>query len=318
MKQKVVFVVGPTASGKTDAAIFLARQCGGEVVSADSMAIYRGMDIGTAKPTLAERQGVPHHMIDCVDPKRPYSVSEYKQDACACIQDILSRGKQPIVCGGTGLYVNALIYPLNFTGAACDPAIRKKWEDFAARNGNEALHAQLGAVDPVSAQQIHPNNVRRVVRALEIYECTGRPKSAQATLDQPLDAPYTPVLAGISPPRQALYRRCDARVERMMARGLPGEVRALMEGGLSPDAQSMQGIGYKEIASALLGKASMEEAEERMKINTRHLAKRQLTWFNANDKIRWFDPTSYAKESLFFQELADHCLGNSGYTCYNA
>ena len=190
MKQKVYFVVGPTASGKTAAAVELAQQLDGEVVSADSMAIYRGMDIGTAKPTQQEMRGIPHHMLDCVDPARPYSVSEYKEDAQRCIADILSRGKAPIVCGGTGLYVNALIFPLDFTAVKSNEAIRAKWEAYAAEHGNEALHEQLRRVDAPSADVIHPNNVRRVIRALEIYECTGVAKSAQASLERPAELPY--------------------------------------------------------------------------------------------------------------------------------
>lgn len=310
-KPKVIFVVGPTASGKTAVAIHLAKQCGGEVVSADSMAIYRGMDIGTAKPSVQEQNGIPHHMIDCVDPVRPYSVSEYKDDAQKCIQDILERGQQPIVCGGTGLYINALIYPLDFTEVKSDEGIRKKWEEYAADNGNEALHAQLRCVDAKSADEIHPNNVRRVVRALEIYECTGVAKSAQASLSQPFELPYDPVVIGIALPREQLYSRCDARVDAMMGSGLVQEVESLLQGGLPVDAQSMQGIGYKEIASALINKTSQQEAAELVKRNTRRLAKRQLTWFRANDKIRWFDATEFENSTLFYSQLAWYSLGNS-------
>ena len=290
MKQKVYFVVGPTASGKTAAAVELAQQLDGEVVSADSMAIYRGMDIGTAKPTQQEMRGIPHHMLDCVDPARPYSVSEYKEDAQRCIADILSRGKAPIVCGGTGLYVNALIFPLDFTAVTSNEAIRAKWEDYA--------------------RTVHPNNVRRVIRALEIYECTGVAKSAQASLERPAELPYEPVLMGITMERAALYARCDKRVEEMLRRGLCGEVENLLRVGLSPDAQSMQGIGYKELAAAILGKTSMQQAEELIRRNTRHLAKRQLTWFRANDKIRWFDATNSQERAKLCERMTAYSLGN--------
>lgn len=311
MKPKVIFVVGPTASGKTAAAIHLAQRCKGEVISADSMAIYRGMDIGTAKPSAQEQQGIVHHMIDCVDPARPYSVSEYKQDALRCIEEVLARSAQPIVCGGTGLYINSLIFPLDFTQVQANDAVRKKWEQFAAQQGNDALHAELKRVDPVSAEQIHPNNVRRVVRALEIYELTGVAKSAQASLNHDVELSFEPVLIGITLPREMLYARCDARVDAMLRQGLEEEVHRLRQEGLSDSAQSMQGIGYKELAASLRGEMTREEAVELIKRNTRHLAKRQLTWFRANDKIRWFDVTNYASPSLFYQDLESYSLGNS-------
>jgi tRNA dimethylallyltransferase len=310
MKQKVLFVVGPTASGKTDAAVELALRLNGEVISADSMAIYDKMDIGTAKPTLEEQRGVVHHMIGCVDPQRPYSVSEYKDDALKCMESIWAKGKLPIVCGGTGLYINALIFPLDFTSVKSDEKIRAKWESYAAEHGNEALHARLREVDPSSAEQIHPNNVRRVVRALEIYECTGIAKSEQASLEKPFELPYEPVLMGITLDRKLLYERCDLRVDRMMERGLMEEVKSLLQGGLSPDAQSMQGIGYKEIVWALRGDMPLCEALELLKRNTRHLAKRQLTWFRANDKIRWFDATSAEDRAKLCDQMERYSLGN--------
>lgn len=238
MKRKLIFVVGPTASGKTAAAIDLALRCGGEVVSADSVAIYRGMDVGSAKPSAQEMRGVPHHMLSCADPAVPYSVSEYKQDALRCIEAIFARGRQPIVCGGTGLYVNALLFPLDFTASPANEAVRRKWQAFCEENGAHALHEALRRVDPVSAGEIHENNVRRVIRALEIYECTGTPKSAQRSLDRKEDLPYDPVLAGVTWPRETLYARCDARVDAMLRSGLVEEVRALRAGGLADGAQS--------------------------------------------------------------------------------
>lgn len=310
MKQKVYFVVGPTASGKTDAAVALAERLNGEIVSADSMSIYRRMNIGTAKPSPEEQRGVAHHMIDCVEPSQPYSVSEYKEDAQRWIEDILSRGHAPIVCGGTGLYVNALIYPLDFTSVKSDEKIRAKWESFAAEHGNEALHAQLRKVDEKSALEIHPNNVRRVVRALEIYECTGVAKSAQASMEQPFELPYEPIVMGITLDRAQLYARCDQRVEIMMRRGLQKEVEDLLEEGISPAAQSMQGIGYKELVRAVQGEISLSEAVELIKRNTRHLAKRQLTWFRANDKIRWFDVTDAENREKLYTQMEEYSLGN--------
>ncbi|MGI5885281.1 MAG: tRNA (adenosine(37)-N6)-dimethylallyltransferase MiaA [Candidatus Spyradocola sp.] len=314
MKRKLIFVVGPTASGKTAAAIDLALRCGGEVVSADSVAIYRGMDIGSAKPTLEEMRGVPHHMLSFVDPAVPYSVSEFKADALRCIAEIFDRGHQPIVCGGTGLYVNALLFPLDFTAVPANEAVRREWQAFCEAHGVHALHEELRRVDPVSAEEIHENNVRRVIRALEIYACTGKPKSAQRSLDQPADLPYEPVLAGVTWPRERLYARCNLRVDAMLQQGLLEEVRRLREGGLSDGAQSMQAIGYKEIAAYLRGEISLEQAKDDMQRNTRHLAKRQLTWFRANDKIRWFDLAGYADPSSFSRDLAEYSLGNSSHS----
>lgn len=313
MKQKALFVVGPTASGKTAASIELALRLNGEIVSADSMAIYRGMDIGTAKPSIEERCGIPHHMINCVDPNQPYSVSEYQQDAQRCMRDIWSRNKLPIICGGTGLYVNSLIFPLDFSTVQGNEIIRRKWEAFAAQHGNLVLHDELRKVDPKAAEQIHPNNVRRVVRALEIFECTGIPKSDQASMAQPFELPYEPILMGITLPREQLYRRCDLRVEQMLSSGLEEEVCTLLSAGLSPKAQSMQGIGYKEIAAELSGELSRSEAINLLKKNTRHLAKRQLTWFRANDKIHWFDVSGYESFTDLYQEMMRYSLGNSAH-----
>lgn len=287
MKRKLIFVVGPTASGKTAAAIDLALRCGGEVVSADSVAIYRGMDVGSAKPSAQEMRGVPHHMLSCADPAVPYSVSEYKQDALRCIEAIFARGRQPIVCGGTGLYVNALLFPLDFTASPANEAVRRKWQAFCEENGAHALHEALRRVDPVSAGEIHENNVRRVIRALEIYECTGTPKSAQRSLDRKEDLPYEPVLAGVTWPRETLYARCDARVDAMLRAGLVEEVRALRAGGLADGAQSMQAIGYKEIAAALGGEVPLEQAVEEVKLRSRQYAKRQRTWFRREPSVRW-------------------------------
>ena len=311
MKKRVIFIVGPTASGKTAAAIHLAKKLDGEVVSADSMAIYKGMDIGTAKPTREEMQGISHHMISCVDPRIPYSASEYKDDAERCIFDILNRGKVPIVCGGTGLYVNALIYPLDFTSAPSDEKIRAELTEFAEKYGNEALHRELEKVDPKSASELHPNNVRRVIRALEIYRLTGKTKSEQATMDKPFELPYTPVLMGITQERVKLYEKCDLRVKKMMEEGLLQEVRNLLANGLTPEMQSMQGIGYKELVKHINGELSLPEAVELMQKLTRHLAKRQLTWFRANPDILWFDCTKAENLPEIYDKMLTYSLGKN-------
>jgi len=309
MKPKVIFIVGPTASGKTAASIHLAQKMNGEVVSADSMAIYRGMDIGTAKPSKEEMQGIEHHMISCVDPRIPYSVSEYKDDAQKCIFDILNRDKMPIVCGGTGLYVNSLIFPLDFTAAPSDEGIRQELTEFAEKYGNEALHAELAKVDPETAKDLHPNNVRRVIRALEIYRLTGKTKSEQATLNKPFELSYEPILMGITLDRKKLYEKCDLRVNKMMEAGLLQEVKTLLASGLTPEMQSMQGIGYKELVKHINGELSVPEAIELMQKLTRHLAKRQLTWFHAISEIRWFDCTNAQDLPKIYDEMFEYSLG---------
>lgn len=282
MKKRVIGIVGPTASGKTALSLPVAQRLGGEIICMDSMQIYRGMDIGTAKPTAQERALVPHHLVDILPPDAAYSVSQYAQDARA----VIDRVKIPVLVGGTGMYLQSLSLPMDYGAVAGDDSIRAKYHAIADRQGVDALHALLREKDPVTAARLHPNDVRRVVRALEVWEITGVPLSAQKK-PGPEDAPYDFRLYALDLPREVLYQRIDRRVEDMMAQGLMEEVRGLMEGGLSPEAQSMQGLGYKELVPVLKGQMALAEAVELLKLRTRHFAKRQLTWFKHDARVQW-------------------------------
>ncbi|MDO4552387.1 MAG: tRNA (adenosine(37)-N6)-dimethylallyltransferase MiaA [Bacillota bacterium] len=293
MKDKVLVVAGPTAAGKTEYAIALARHFGGEIVSADSMQIYRYMDIGSAKPTREEQASVPHHLIDAVDPRVPWSVAEYQQAARAAIRQILSRGKLPLVAGGTGLYVNSIIYDMDFSATPKQEGLRQALERQAAEQGPESLHRRLAALDPAAAERIHPNNVKKLVRAIEVLETGGRgipefQRSFVATEE------YQCLLLGLTRNREELYRRIDSRAELLFRAGLAKEVEGLMAMGLTEESVSMQGIGYKEMAGALKGLYSMEEALELIQRRSRNYAKRQLTWFRRIPGMVWFNLSDYA------------------------
>lgn len=287
-KPPVIAVSGPTASGKSDLGLALAKRLDGEILCMDSMQIYRRMDIGTAKPTAQERAVVPHHLLDIVEPSQSYAVADYAQAAESVIAQVAARGKLPILVGGTGLYLKALMDGLSLGGAGCDEALRAALKAEAlAPGGRERLHARLAAVDPESAERLHPNDVRRVIRAIEIYEQTGLPMSRQQP--QQSGRPFEILPLALECPRDELYGRLESRVHRMMAQGLLGEVKALLEGGVSPQAQSMQGIGYKELVPVVLEGAAREDAVWRIIINTRHYAKRQRTWLRADPRAVWLD-----------------------------
>lgn len=308
-KEKLYFLVGPTASGKTAVSMELALQMDAEVVSADSIQVYRGMDVGSAKPTQAERRGVAHHMLDVADPKdRDYSAARYRDEALACIADILARGKRPLVVGGTGLYVNALVYPLDFPAAPPNGELRAFWsEKEAAEKG--VAHARLRALDPETAKRLHPNDVKRVIRAIEIFEATGTPLSGQGRDFARRDderLPYVPVMAGLSLPREILYARIEARADEMLEAGLLGEVRGLIENGVDPDRPAMQGLGYKQLAAHLCGECTLAEAIDTVKRETRRFAKRQLTWFRREARIRWFDMTQYGGPAALANAVRDY------------
>ncbi|MCQ2429954.1 MAG: tRNA (adenosine(37)-N6)-dimethylallyltransferase MiaA [Clostridia bacterium] len=292
-KPKIAAVVGCTASGKTSLSIGLCKRLGGEIVSCDSMQIYRGMDVGTAKPDEAERDGVPHHLIDVADPSDPagYSCADYVRDARAAVEDILSRGKLPILCGGTGLYLDAFLRGGTFAVTETDPALRQSLADYAAREGNGALHARLCAVDPESAAAIHPNNVKRVIRALEICMTTGRKKSDLDRESREEECPYDARVIGLRyHDRSILYGRIDRRVDMMLDAGLVDETRRLRDAGVfDVCSTAAQAIGYKELFPYLDGQASLAEVTETLKIATRHYAKRQLTWFGAKEYVEWVD-----------------------------
>ncbi|MBQ7879256.1 MAG: tRNA (adenosine(37)-N6)-dimethylallyltransferase MiaA [Clostridia bacterium] len=276
MSAKVLVVCGATASGKTALSIDCAKALDTEIVSADSMLVYRDLNIGTAKPTQEERQGVKHHLIDVVSPFESFSVSDYEAKALPIVEDLLARGKTPVVCGGTGFYVNALLYKSQFGNAGADERIRVRYEKLCLERGNAYLHALLREKDPESASKLHENDVKRVIRALEIYEITGKPKSAQNDLPVPR---FDFLAVSIDYPRERLYERIDLRVEQMFSSGLRDEVNGLLAQGVTERHQCMQGIGYKEIVEGASLGLSEAEIKEVIKKNTRNYAKRQLTFF---------------------------------------
>lgn len=282
----LIVVVGPTAVGKSAFALDIAEQLGGEIVAADSRQIYRGMDIGTAKPTAAEQARVPHHVIDMVDPDGEYTLAHFQADATAALADVHRRGKLPLLVGGTGLYVRAVVDGLVIPPVAPDPTLRADLERFVASEGAVALHTRLRQVDPVAAARIHPNNVRRVVRALEVYQLTGKPFSQQQCANL---SPYDVLTIGLTTERAELYRRIDARVDAQIAAGLVEENRRLAERGYSIDLPSMTGLGYRQIQLFLQGRLSLEEACQLLKYETHRFARQQYTWFRLGDpRIRWF------------------------------
>lgn len=284
---RVICVVGPTASGKTALAVQLALRLDGEIVSCDSMQLYRGMDIGTAKPTPQERQGIPHHMLDVAAPDENYSVSCFVQQADACVQDILARGKTAILAGGTGLYIDALVAGRSFAPYPTTGK-REALERRADLEGIEPLLRELRAVDPEAAQRLHPSDRKRIVRALEVYQETGETITAHNLRTQAITPKYHPCWLGLDfEDRQVLYERINRRVEVMLRDGLMQEVRGLLAQGVPMQATAMQAIGYKEAVLALCGSISEQEAAARIRQASRNYAKRQLTWFRRNPEIRW-------------------------------
>jgi tRNA dimethylallyltransferase len=287
-KPVVIGLVGPTAGGKTALSLSLAAHHPIEIVCMDSMQVYRGMDIGTAKPTAAEQARIPHHMLDVADPAQPYSVAEYREGALVAIQGILDRGHMPVLVGGTGLYLRALSQGLTLGNTPRDDEVRGRYEEMLEVGGKQALHDHLCRVDPVSADRLHINDTRRVIRALEVWAVTGEPFSAQRVPEG--EEPYRFLLYAPEWPREALYQRIDSRVDQMMAQGLLDEVGSLLRRGLTADMQSMQGLGYKELVPCLTEQADIGEALALIKRRTRNYAKRQLTWFRPDRRIRWLAP----------------------------
>lgn len=280
-----VFVIGgATASGKTELAIRLAEKYDGEVVSADALLVYRRLNIGTAKPTAEEMHGIPHHMIDVVSPLDTFSVSDYERMALPIVQDILARGKSAIICGGTGFYIKSLLFSSQFGNAPASPLIREKYEQIVQEKGKAHLHSLLAAVDPESAEKLHENDVKRVIRALEIYELTGKKKSEQNDREEPR---FDYRAYAIDWQRDRLYERIDRRVEQMFDDGLVEEVQSLLLDGVTGESQCMQAIGYKEIYDGLQKNLSLSQMKEKIQKNTRNYAKRQLTFFKKFPHMEW-------------------------------
>lgn len=286
MNNKIIAVAGPTASGKTALSVKIAKELGGEIVSCDSMQIYKGMDIGTAKPSLEERCGVPHHMIDIISPDEKYNVVSYKRDAEAAIDDILKRGRVPVLAGGTGLYMDSVLSNTAFSENSSFSVARERLEKLFEEKGREYIFEMLEKIDPEAAEKIHPNNTRRVIRALEIYETTGKTLT-QANIESKRPEKYESLVIGLMWDRETLYERINERVERMMAEGLLKEVETLRKKGMKAEYTSMQAIGYKELFEYFEGNCTLEEAKEKIKQESRRYAKRQMTWLKRNKKINW-------------------------------
>ncbi|PLR94807.1 tRNA (adenosine(37)-N6)-dimethylallyltransferase MiaA [Bacillus sp. T33-2] len=302
-KQKLLVLIGPTAVGKTKLSIQLAKRFNGEIISGDSMQIYKGMDIGTAKITEEETEGIPHHLIDIKNPDEPFSVAEFQELVRKKITGISARGKLPMIVGGTGLYIQSVIYDYQFSDAPSEPQFRESLETEAGQTGGvEKLHARLAEIDPESAERIHPNNVRRVIRALEIHHCTGMTMTEYQQEQQP-DLLYQTALVGLTMDRDKLYERIDMRVDLMMQQGLLEEVESLYKAGIR-DCQSIQAIGYKELYDYLDEKVSLDDAIEILKKNSRRYAKRQLTWFRNKMDVEWFDMSEPIDPEKKFAEIS--------------
>lgn len=311
MKQPLIILTGPTASGKTALSVALAKRIGGEIISADSMQVYRHMDVGSAKVTREEMEGVPHHLIDVLEPAESFNVVIFQELAKGAMNKIYENGHIPIVAGGTGFYIQALLYDIDFTENDGDMEYRHELEALAAMEGPQVLHEMLKKVDPASAEAIHANNVKRVIRALEFYKKTGTPISGHNEAERRKESPYNFAYYVLNMERSRLYSRIDARVDQMMERGLVEEVERLKAMGCTRDMVSMQGLGYKEILDCLNEEISLDEAVYTIKRDTRHFAKRQLTWFKRERDVTWVDQGDFdfSKEQILewmIQDLREH------------
>ena len=294
MKKPLVVLTGPTAVGKTKLSIALAKALGGEIISADSMQVYKHMDIGSAKITEKEMDGVPHHLIDVLSPFEEFHIVRFQELAKKAVEDIYSRGRIPVFVGGTGFYIQAVTKDIDFTEGEEDKEYREELSRLAAEKGNEFLHEMLRNIDPKSAEEIHANNVKRVIRALEFYKENGFPISQHNEEQKQNETPYNLAYFVLNAPRELLYERIDRRVDEMMENGLMEEVQKLKDMGCRRDMTSMQGLGYKEILSFLEGEVPLEEAVRILKRDTRHFAKRQLTWFRRESDVIWLDKDKFS------------------------
>ena len=315
-KKSLIILTGPTAVGKTKASIGLAKAIAGEIITADSMQVYRHMDIGSAKITKEEMADVPHYLIDVLEPEEEFHVVRFQQMAKAAMTDIYSRGKIPIIVGGTGFYIQALLYDIDFTENEGDSVYREKLEVLAKEKGAAYLHGQLAMVDPKSAEEIHANNIKRVIRALEFYHQTGQKISEHNERERQKESPYQFCYFVLNDRRECLYERIDQRVDQMIRNGLVQEVQTLKERGCTKQMVSMQGLGYKEIFSYLEGDCSLEEAVYIIKRDTRHFAKRQLTWFKRERDVIWVqkDELNYDDEKLL-QSLLENIKERMNLPC---
>lgn len=300
--KKILAVCGATASGKTALAVECAKRLGGEIISCDALLIYRGLNIGTAKPTLEERQGIPHYLIDVADPRESFSVSDFERLSIPVLEDILARGKTPILCGGTGFYMNALLFKSSFGSTPASSELRAKYEQIEREKGREYLHSLLAEVDKASAEKLHFNDVKRVIRALEIYELTGKKKSEQADGFTPR---YPYLAVAFDYPREELYSRIHRRTQQMFEGGLVDEVKGLLVSGVPKGAQCMQGIGYKEVVENLENGALQSTMSDIIEKNTRNYAKRQLTFFKKTPGLHYITPKPVEEAAREVTELYD-------------
>ena len=289
MKRPLIILAGPTAVGKTAASIRLAKAIGAEIISADSMQVYRHMDIGSAKIRQEEMEGVPHYLIDVLEPEEEFNVVRFQQMAKAAAEEIYAKGKIPLVAGGTGFYIQALLYDIDFTENDGDTSYRRSLKKTAEEKGGEYLHAMLQEADPKAAEEIHPHNIKRMIRALEFHHQTGGKISEHNEAEREKSSPYDFAYFVLTDERSRLYERIDRRVDKMMEEGLLEEVRYLKERGVKRESTAMQGLGYKELYAYLDGECTLEEAVRIIKRDTRHFAKRQLTWFKRERDVIWAD-----------------------------
>ena len=303
MKQPILVLTGPTAVGKTETSVQLAKAVNGEIISADSMQVYRHMDIGTAKIRQEEMRGIPHYLVDEFEPNEEFNVMIFQKRVKEYLKDIYARHKIPILVGGTGFYIQAVLYDIAFTENQGDDHFRREMQELAKTEGENVLHEKLRQVDPESAESIHPNNVKRVIRALEYYHFTGEKFSVHNEVERQRQSPYQFLYVVLNMDREKLYRRIDQRVDQMMEEGLVKEVESLLAHGYGRNLVSMQGLGYKEIAAALSGECSLSDAVYQIKRDTRHFAKRQLTWFRREREVTTLDKDQFDSTEALVEEI---------------
>lgn len=306
MKEKLLIITGPTGIGKTSLSIEIAKRIDGEIISADSMQIYKYMNIGTAKIKDEEMDGIPHHLIDFLDLDEDFSVSDFRERAKKIITKLNNRDKIPMVVGGTGLYINSLVYDLNFTRVASDEGIRERLEGIKEEFGNEYLLSMLQVIDPKSAEKINVNDTKRVIRAIEIYEITGKPMSQHNNNFRKINEDYDLIIIGLNMDRKALYDRINDRVDIMFEEGLVDEVKGLLSSGYDKNLVSIQAIGYKEVIMYLEGEITLDRAIELIKQGSRNYAKRQLTWFRRDDRVKWFNRDEYSDFKELVEDVMDY------------
>lgn len=303
MKKPLIIIAGPTAVGKTSLSVTLAKNINGEIISADSMQVYKHMDIGTAKVTNEETLGIRHYLVDILEPDEEFNINIFQKLAKESINEIIDNNKIPIIVGGTGFYIQSVIYDIDFENTCKDISYRNKLQEDASKYGNEYIHNMLKEIDPVSYSKIHPNNLKRVIRALEYYQETGRPISVHNEIQSQKESPYNLLFYVLNMDRELLYERIDKRVDIMIEQGLVKEVKKLKDMGYSKDLVSMKGLGYKEIYNFLDGEYDLDTAIYILKRDTRHFAKRQLTWFKREKNVRWINVDEYTNKELILNKI---------------